>query len=219
MTKTNSLNDLIYFLFFFVLHLAKASKPSIKTVTVNPCSLSPTIPTYISPSSPCPTITISTSHTSCPPFPAPVPTPYQPPLSTPHVPPPVRKLATSDIKSTMKHPVPPQSTLQLPSPYPRVAQHSVPVLTILPTQLIAIHPVQFIPQASPQASPLNPSPLQPPTSSPAPVPTIPPTLQTASSPVPSIPPPPPSPATLPLPQLQISHPHPHPHQKQQHQPP
>ncbi|KAF7924114.1 uncharacterized protein EAE97_010726 [Botrytis byssoidea] len=67
MAKTNSLNNFIYFLFFFVLHLAKAFKPSIKTVTVNPCTLTPTIPTYISPSSPCPTITISTSHTSCPP--------------------------------------------------------------------------------------------------------------------------------------------------------
>ncbi|TGO39451.1 hypothetical protein BHYA_0053g00040 [Botrytis hyacinthi] len=186
-----------------VLHLATASKPSIKTVTVNPCTLTPTIPTYISTSSPCPTITISTSHTSCPPFPAPVPTPYQPPPSTPHVPPPVRKLVTSDIKSTMKHPVPPQSTLQPPSPYPRVAQHSVPVLTILPTQLIAIRPVQFIPPPLPQASPLKPSPLQPPTSSPAPVPTIPPTPQTASSPVPSTPPPPSSPSRQLSLQLQL----------------
>ncbi|TGO45399.1 hypothetical protein BOTNAR_0673g00030 [Botryotinia narcissicola] len=87
----------------------------------------------------------------------------------------------------MKHPVPPQSSLQLPSPYPRVAQHSVPVLTILPTQLIAIRPVQFTPPPLPPASLLKPSLLQPPISSPAPVPTIPPTLQTASSPVPSTP--------------------------------
>ncbi|KAF7955710.1 hypothetical protein EAE96_004635 [Botrytis aclada] len=68
MARTNSLNNLIYVLFFYVLHLAKASKPSIKTVTVNPYTLTPTIPTYISPSPPCPTITISTSHTSCPPL-------------------------------------------------------------------------------------------------------------------------------------------------------
>ncbi|TGO20648.1 hypothetical protein BPAE_0278g00020 [Botrytis paeoniae] len=115
MARTISLNNLIYFLFFSVLHLAKASKPSIKTVTVNPCTLTPTSPTYISPSSPCPTITISTSHTSCPPFPAPVPTPYQQPPSTLHVPLPVRKLVTSDIKSIMKHPVPLQST---PTPLP-----------------------------------------------------------------------------------------------------
>ncbi|TGO72525.1 hypothetical protein BELL_0445g00100 [Botrytis elliptica] len=95
MAKPNSLNT-------------KASKPSIQTVTVNPCTLTPTVPTYASPSTPCPTITISTSHTSCPPFPAPVPTPYQQPRSTPRVPRPVRKLVTSDIKSTMKHPVPAQ---------------------------------------------------------------------------------------------------------------
>ncbi|KAF7915463.1 uncharacterized protein EAE98_011066 [Botrytis deweyae] len=68
MAKPNSLNNLICFLFFCVLHLAKASKPStIQTVTVNPCTLTPTVPTYASPSTPCPTITISTSHTSCPP--------------------------------------------------------------------------------------------------------------------------------------------------------
>ncbi|KAK6594817.1 hypothetical protein H4I96_10548 [Botrytis cinerea] len=67
MARMNSLNNLIYLIFFSVLHLTKASKPSIKTVTVNPCTFTPTTPTYVSPSSPCPTITISTSHTSCPP--------------------------------------------------------------------------------------------------------------------------------------------------------
>ncbi|KAK6611433.1 hypothetical protein H4I95_02229 [Botrytis cinerea] len=129
----NSLNNLIYLIFFSVLHLTKASKPSIKTVTVNPCTFTPTTPTYVSPSSPCPTITISTSHTSCPPSLAPVPTPYQPPPSTPRAPRPVRKSATSAIKSTTKHPAPPpsltpslpaqpqlpSSTPQLPSQYQR----------------------------------------------------------------------------------------------------
>ncbi|TEY38493.1 hypothetical protein BOTCAL_0487g00040 [Botryotinia calthae] len=67
MARINSLNNLIYLIFFSVLHLTEASKPSIKTVTVNPCTFTPTTPTYISPSSPCPTVTISTSHTSCPP--------------------------------------------------------------------------------------------------------------------------------------------------------
>ncbi|KAF7909473.1 uncharacterized protein EAF01_003191 [Botrytis porri] len=67
MARTISINNLIYFLFFSILHLTKASKPSIKTVTVNPCTLTPSIPTYLSPSLPCPTITITTSHTSCPP--------------------------------------------------------------------------------------------------------------------------------------------------------
>ncbi|CCD42503.1 hypothetical protein BofuT4_P075860.1 [Botrytis cinerea T4] len=163
MARMNSLNNLIYLIFFSVLHLTKASKPSIKTVTVNPCTFTPTTPTYVSPSSPCPTITISTSHTSCPPSLAPVPTPYQPPPSTPRAPRPVRKPATSAIKSTTKHPAPPpsltpplpaqpqlpSSTPQLPSQYQRVARHFVPAPTILPTLLIAIRPVQFIPLPRP----------------------------------------------------------------------
>ncbi|KAF7899947.1 hypothetical protein EAF00_004283 [Botryotinia globosa] len=211
MAKINSLNNVVYFLFFCrffldvvdiqstdditcrsVLHLATASKPSIKMVTVNPCSLSPTIPTYISPSSPCPTITISTSHTSChhsgfayPNHLQTTPTscsqnfcisdafitvpctcPYSVPTTTstlyPHVPPPVRKLVTSDIKSTKKHAVPPHSTLQLLSP-----SHGWPNTlfcpSILPTQFIAFRPVHITPSIT----------TQPLISSPAPVPIIP----------------------------------------------
>ncbi|KAF7865258.1 hypothetical protein EAF04_006235 [Stromatinia cepivora] len=67
MTRIYLSNTWVFFLSSSIPHLIQASKPSIKTVTVNPCTLTPKTPTVVPPSPPCPTVTISTSHTSCPP--------------------------------------------------------------------------------------------------------------------------------------------------------